>query len=539
MGDNGSQPPPGYSPIDSTIEPNLIHLTNDQQSGPSSSNFQSGRLDSSEGVSNRRRSKDGFYHDEEDLIGLNDNDHREDLDVTPEVDRMQTPPPEFSLYRAKFTTDSIGNITSHDEHLNSDGEALCRFVLLHLSTPPELFVRLTGNHEETTTEMITETVNDRVNYRYQTRKQTVTDFSFSISLSHFDGNGTDCSSSTMNQPRGLVKRLYVVGDSEFVGRGGHWLEAQDWKTGKDLKFFSKGPNNNSKGISLVENESDNDDRRRLVNHRSKNNSFKNVRRRFRARKVLNQVNSRGYPPFVPPWIFPEGKFTVTPDRPPDELLGPDWNQRTQNLYDSIVDQGHYIHIPMSREETREIETELRSWCDEYCKSRSSLKEFRVKKLVFGWDLEALERELLNFLSTIPNLRSTNFSVNFQTTSSSITIRPINKISKVFSLSGFYKFLLTIALIYPILWLVRYLILGVEYNVIRAAYPLIYWDSYPQVEQASSSTRSANGGDGQPSGSDVSGGQHFRVLRGMTERVWFDQNRARITVACQSGKIGSL
>lgn len=87
-------------------------------------------------------------------------------------------------------------------------------------------------------------------------------------------------------------------------------------------------------------------------------------------------------------------------------------------------------------------------------------------------------------------------------------------SKIFSLSGFTKFILTITLVYPVLWLMRYLILGADYDVVRVAYPLVYWLE-PELRAPQAS------------------------LRGQSELDWFAANQAHISRACQNSKIGSL
>lgn len=131
-------------------------------------------------------------------------------------------------------------------------------------------------------------------------------------------------------------------------------------------------------------------------------------------------------------------------------------------------------------------------------------------------------ELLGFLQTIPHLSSTHFSIDFESTSSRIVVRPVNSISKIISLAGFYKFLMIITLIYPIIWLIRYLILGVEYDVIRVAYPLVYWEDNRRMDQPIRSSQ-----------------DQTRVLRGQTDRSWFYSNQQKIASLCQSGKIGPV
>lgn len=69
-------------------------------------------------------------------------------------------------------------------------------------------------------------------------------------------------------------------------------------------------------------------------------------------------------------------------------------------------------------------------------------------------------------------------------------------------------------IYPILWLMRYLFLGADYDVVRVAYPLVCWHEPDQ----------------QPTEAH---------LRGTSERDWFAANQAIISRACQNSKIGGL
>ncbi|MBW0483763.1 hypothetical protein O181_023478 [Austropuccinia psidii MF-1] len=406
-------------------------------------------------------------------------------------DIIEAQPPEFSLYRASYTTDSLGNITSHDPHLNSDGEALCRFILLHISAPPSLFVKLSGSHEEVRLETTSESVNGRTEYQTREQRQTVTDFSFSIQIPSehaLDHN---------------IRRLYVVSDGQVVGRGGHWRERGRWENGRDLKMLQEA---NGTWTSQLP---------------SRQTAKVNCKERRRSDKINQQTASHGYPPFIPPWWFPNHMFSTEPTRPPDELLGPNWQYERSKTFDSLFKQGYYLHRPSDQRDLVRTETELRQWCDDYCNSKKHLKQFTVQKIIFGWDLAMLENELLKWLRELPHLRATHFSVEFHHTSSKIVVRPVNSLSKLFSLSGFYKFMLTITLIYPIIWLIRYLVLGVEYDVVRVAYPLVYWQTNNEHDQLDRSAASK------------------LVLKGQTERNWFLANQARIAQACRDRKMGVL
>ncbi|EGG11866.1 uncharacterized protein MELLADRAFT_76448 [Melampsora larici-populina 98AG31] len=397
-------------------------------------------------------------------------------------------PPEFSMYRASYSTDSLGNITSHDPHLNSDGEALCRFILLHSTTPPELFVKLTGTHEEVRIETFTETEDGRTVYKTRERRDTVTDFSFTVPL------------VSQSDLESAVRVIHVVNDGEVVSRGACWRQRADWK-GKDLLLFNRAAG----GTRWCDSS---------AGSRAVGVSWKERRA---ADQVSKEIKMRGLPPFIPPWMFPDGTFSRAPPRPPPEFTGPDVESSCQRVIDTFIHQNHYHHNPHPQDQIV-MEQELRKWCDIYCQSTKRLKQFRVEKRCFGWNLEAIRRELYSTIRALPNLRSTHITCDFHSTSSSITIRPVNIFSKVFSLSWFPKFLLSITLIYPILWLIRYFILGAELGVIRIGYPMVYW-----------SGERSNGMDQE----------QMLVLKGQKDSEWLQANLQSIKFACLSGKIGSL
>ncbi|TFK41186.1 hypothetical protein BDQ12DRAFT_600313 [Crucibulum laeve] len=92
------------------------------------------------------------------------------------------PPPDFSPYFAETITVGCNDIASHDRHLNTDGEALYRFLLYESSSP---FYRLhcRGQHDERKDHWVTERDNNgRTRSRRESRTETVTDFEFYIDI---------------------------------------------------------------------------------------------------------------------------------------------------------------------------------------------------------------------------------------------------------------------------------------------------------------------------------------------------------------------
>ncbi|KAJ3527635.1 hypothetical protein NMY22_g9715 [Coprinellus aureogranulatus] len=93
------------------------------------------------------------------------------------------PPPNFAPYEAEYFEVGNEDICSHDPPLNSDGEALYRFILARAQRPPFLRVNIAGTHTEHKTRWVTRTGNDgRSRQELENYSETVTDFSFCIDI---------------------------------------------------------------------------------------------------------------------------------------------------------------------------------------------------------------------------------------------------------------------------------------------------------------------------------------------------------------------
>ncbi|KAG5647961.1 hypothetical protein DXG03_006995 [Asterophora parasitica] len=91
------------------------------------------------------------------------------------------PPPEFATYDADYFATGSGDIVSHDPHLNTDGEALYRFLLAQADKHPSYRLHCRGTHTEHRSRWVTERANDGSSRsRRETYSETVVDFEFYI-----------------------------------------------------------------------------------------------------------------------------------------------------------------------------------------------------------------------------------------------------------------------------------------------------------------------------------------------------------------------
>ncbi|KAI0076075.1 hypothetical protein K474DRAFT_1698656 [Panus rudis PR-1116 ss-1] len=93
------------------------------------------------------------------------------------------PPPEFTPYEAEYFVESDGNVVSHDQHLNEDGEALYQFLLAQSRSYPGYFIVIHGQHSETRSRTVSyQDSNGNHGTRQESYTETVVDFDFVINL---------------------------------------------------------------------------------------------------------------------------------------------------------------------------------------------------------------------------------------------------------------------------------------------------------------------------------------------------------------------
>ncbi|KAF7320362.1 hypothetical protein MKEN_00821000 [Mycena kentingensis (nom. inval.)] len=120
----------------------------------------------------------------------------------------EIPPPSFTIYEAECWETSSGDVVSHDSHLNSDGEALYRFLLSQSTTPPAFRLHCKGTHTETRYRHVTHRHDDgRTRTRTESYTETIVDFDFYIDASNLSG-----------------PVHWSAGDEDPVYRGAMWRE---------------------------------------------------------------------------------------------------------------------------------------------------------------------------------------------------------------------------------------------------------------------------------------------------------------------------
>ncbi|KAF8642356.1 hypothetical protein AX16_009625 [Volvariella volvacea WC 439] len=324
------------------------------------------------------------------------------------------PPPEFTPYDAEFFLTGEDDVVSHDPHLNSDGEALYRFLLSQSQNKPSYRLRCRGTHQETRTRWVRHHHDDsrQDESRLETTNETVTDFDFYIDITQFFDE------------RGPVQ--WTVPDSEPAYRGTMWREV-DVEVGPITTISASSDSGEDVAVNPT------------------NGYVTRKRRKVTAaeekayKKWVEERTARG----LPPWV--------------GGING--W--REGMIEDDEVDV-------LASSKT------VRQWADEYCASPKFLKEFVYDKTLYGWNMQQLESAIRSSILH-HTMYFGDLTVEFQTRASKVYIRPDNRLSRMLS-NKWLKFLSMILLIFPFIWLFKRFHSrgGGKWQVCGGAYALKRW-----------------------------------------------------------------
>ncbi|KAG9227239.1 hypothetical protein CCMSSC00406_0004222 [Pleurotus cornucopiae] len=384
------------------------------------------------------------------------NDHREGTFQNAMGHSDEELPPAFTPYEAEYFTVGDGDIVSHDPHLNSDGEALYRFLLSNALTPPSYLVHCKGTHSETHYRWVNYEHSDgKTESRREHHTETITDFDFYIDIGqHID-------------PALVVH--WSVADADPAFRGAMVREVQGRSGGK------------------------------RVSTSQENKTYEEWVAVQRARGIA-------------PWVS----------------LG----EATSEMAQAVDDPRRLLRSSKS----------LRQWADEYCESPKLLKEFVYEKVLYGWNIEELNKAIRNTIRTSPY--SGKLTVSIETHGSKVNIRPDNTLSRILS-KWWVKGLLWATLIYPFIWVFkRYHPLGGgRWQVYGGAYALKRW-----VPHDNNGNGNGNGDNGpQPPGGpdpdakakpDYTQSGVGGLFSGVREGEWFRVWQGTILRAVMNGYTSS-
>ncbi|KAG8950036.1 hypothetical protein FRC04_008116 [Tulasnella sp. 424] len=318
------------------------------------------------------------------------------------------PPPEFSHYDAKKDEDDDGNVFSHDHHLNTDGEALYRFLLQEGAKPPTVTVIFHGSHQEVRTRHVTRRDSNGHTYTAtETYTETITDFAFEI----------DVTQHILSEPRGPP--VWIVGDREPAHRG-------DRKRQVDNTPYMVGDETSTTDLEAGKKAmSTKSNWRRKATDVEKGSADGRKERRF----------TYG----LPSWVLLPGETRGT-EANIEEPIARDVFQGAANTKLEGIDDFN-LRPPIRA---------LRDWADEYTRSQRMLKEFVFAKEVYGWNWGQLEAALKSVIAANYSQHGTT-GVTFRFSHNQVSVRGDNKLSKMLSNIWWY-ILLWILLVYPlVIW----------------------------------------------------------------------------------------
>ncbi|KAF9270124.1 hypothetical protein L218DRAFT_992782 [Marasmius fiardii PR-910] len=400
------------------------------------------------------------------------------------------PPPSFSIYSADFFTNNSGNVVSHDPHLNTDGEALYRFLLSQSTTRPSLLLHCKASHQETRYRTVTSRRSDGHSHqRTESYTETVVDFDFLIDLSNvllpLDGPGEE-------------PTHWSCSDTEPAYRGRMYREIEDSPssvTPDSLSASASGSDSPGKRQSM----------------RAEN-------------KLFEKWRKFGEDHGLPPWLCRDSASSVA-------------------IADANLDQ-----LQMSKA-LRSSKT-VRQWADEYCASPKYLKEFTYHKVIYGWNKIYILHRVNQIITTAtgPFYRG-DVQVEFQYRNYKIHIRPDNYLSRILS-NVWFKIILWILLIYPFIWLFQRFATtgGGRWEVCGGAYPITRYVPFESVvppppsgkeqEQPPDYDESMAGGSSSSFGMNdetryTADGRRF-IRQGVSEKQWLSEWEMAIHRAVRTG-----
>ncbi|KAG8916229.1 hypothetical protein FRC01_003289 [Tulasnella sp. 417] len=309
------------------------------------------------------------------------------------------------------------NVKSKESILNQNPQALQQFLLTHAYDRPTVLIKCTGSHEISSPSG-TFGVSDT---------ETVKDFDFTVDISNVllpvDAYGAP---------------VWVVANEEPAKRGKHWRQI-------DHDANSQNPLRNPADIEASQ----------LLRRRATPLERKQGLDDAQRRRELG----------LPPWACVS---TQTPDQTGVHLLFPVDRVRFENASFCTIEDFSDSNLPSPAKS-------LGEWTEEFCASRSPLKEFRFQRTVYGWNLEEAERKILSLIENCHQGDRKKTTVKIVIKGRKIVVRPNSSLWWLYE-NDYLKKLFYITFIYLIImWPIKKLLLGRCWKVAGSSFAFVRYE----------------------------------------------------------------
>ncbi|KAG8987870.1 hypothetical protein FRB90_003096 [Tulasnella sp. 427] len=376
-----------------------------------------------------------------------------------------------------WITNTKLNVKSNDRRLNEDPKALQQFLLTHATNRPTVLVACRGTHEEW------RPTRDGGDTR------VVTDFSFVVDISN-----ALLPAETYGAP------VWVVGDEEPANRGRSWRQVES-KPPTPAPLEAGSSSGRRRKATALERKQNLDD--------------------FQLRETGG----------APPWA---SRSTPDANSKGFRLLLPEDRARFEHATVYYVSNFTDLNLQVPT-------ITLADWTEEYCASRSPLKEFRFQRTVYGWDLNDMERRIKSTLRYCHTGAARKEEVKVYIKGAEVIVRPKTVLWTLLG-SGYITALLSLVLIYPlILWPIKQMTSRC-WKVAGSSFGFRRWqhleDSRPGESPAQYVARAPQSGLEAKDLRVSPRGGLSRVV-GQTFNQWYEANQLMFSTAASGRVINSV
>ncbi|KAG8897025.1 hypothetical protein FRC01_011507 [Tulasnella sp. 417] len=309
------------------------------------------------------------------------------------------------------------DVKSKESILSQNPHALQQFLLAHAHNRPTVLIRCKGSH----------TVHNGPFVVNGPETRTVIDFDFTVDIS-----------SALLPVDAYGAPVWVVANEEPANRGRHWRQIDHDPSSRDPLYTPA----DIEASQLL---------RRRATPLERKQGLDDAQRR----KELG----------LPPWAC---VTTQTPDQTGVHLVFPTDRVRFENASFCAIEDFSDSNLPSPTKS-------LTEWTEEYCASRSPLKEFYFQRTVYGWNLEEVEHKIWSLLEKCHQGDNKKTTVKIIIKGRKIVVRPNSLLWWLYE-NVYLKKLFYITFIYLIImWPIQKLLLGRCWKVAGSSFAFVRYE----------------------------------------------------------------